>query len=220
MPGVKTISLSDTTNPHVPTGNEPGFDPIPAPAMTRRPGHLPAHFNGFLEGDGYISMEAEHFSAKTTTAMVEWLRIPNLGRTRSGMEASPLTTPSQTPRSGNPQLQYQVYLYDTGAMHVQAYFSPTLDFTGTGQLRYGISLDDETPQILNLAEGGTDRGVWDKWVADNIIIKTSEHHIGKAGVHLLRYWLVDPGVVLQKIVVDAGGVKPSYLGPPESLRAR
>ena len=28
------------------------------------------------------------------------------------------------------------------------------------------------------------------------------------------------GVVLQKIVVDAGGVKPSYLGPPESFMLR
>jgi len=34
----------------------------------------------------------------------------------------------------------------------------------------------------------------------------------------LEVWAVDPGVVLERIVVSHGPLLPSYLGPPESVR--
>jgi hypothetical protein len=42
------------------------------------------------------------------------------------------------------------------------------------------------------------------------------HNLSKAGYHTLKIWMVDPAAVLNKIVVDLGGLKPSYLGPPMS----
>ena len=54
--------------------------------------------------------------------------------------------------------------------------------------------------------------------ANLIKVLSSDHYISKPGKHVIKYWLVDPSVVLEKIVLDRGGVKPSYLGPPESYR--
>jgi len=69
---------------------------------------------------------------------------------------------------------------------------------------------------INKEDRNSISGVWNKWVADNIIIKTSTHKVKKPGKHVVKYWLVNSGLVLQKLVLDFGGLEPSYLGPPET----
>jgi len=103
-------------------------------------------------------------------------------------------------------------------MTVEAYISPTIDFTNSGGLRYAISFDNETPQVININVDKSEQA-WNKDVSNNIKILASKHHLDKAGRHVLKYWMVDPGVVLQKIVINAGGEKASYLGPPESYHS-
>ncbi|KAI9898859.1 hypothetical protein N3K66_005320 [Trichothecium roseum] len=46
---------------------------------------------------------------------------------------------------------------------------------------------------------------------------TTGHRVEGAGRHRLSVKLLMPGVVVQRVVVDLGGVRESYLGPPESL---
>ena len=112
--------------------------------------------------------------------------------------------------------EYEFYSYDSGKAKIQLYFSPTLNFLNLEEgLQYAVSIDDETPQVFSLNEPDSLR-IWEGWVANNIIIKTSEHDFNKTGRHLLRYWMISPGVILQKAVIDFGGLKPSYLGPPET----
>ena len=172
---------------------------------------------GFVEGDGYVSIEAEHFSRAVARPPIHWQVIPGFGRTLSGVTALPVTSPSQALGPDAPRLEYRVFLFDSGTVSVKLYVSPTLNYSGSSHgVRYAISFDDEPPQLVNTTADSSQAG-WEKAVADNIRILTTRHRLTRAGAHVLRFWLVDPGVVLQKLVVDAGGERPSYLGPPESF---
>ena len=132
------------------------------------------------------------------------------------MTAFPVTAPRQTPSGDGPHLDYRMFLFDSGDVAVRTIVSPTLDVHATG-LRYAVSFDDQPPQIVDVAADTTLRG-WETWVSDNAIVTVARHHLARAGTHVLRFWMVDPGVVLQKVVVERGRLSPSYLGPPESFR--
>ncbi len=190
--------------------------PVDNPALPK-----PDKVNGFVESNGYISIEASHYSKAVNKAPVKWVCIPNLGRTLSAVTPFPVTAQEQTPGGNGPHLEYKVYLFSAGKVKVSAYFSPTLKFHNK-VLRYAVSFDNGKPQEIdmnpnpNYADLNKDP-MWNKWVADNINIESSEFDISKPGEHTLKFWMVDPGIDLQKIVIDAGGVKQSYLGPPESF---
>ncbi|MEO5594093.1 MAG: glycosyl hydrolase 115 family protein, partial [Chitinophagaceae bacterium] len=174
--------------------------------------------NVFNERDGYVSIEAAHYTKAINSNGITWKILPDLGRTGSAVTPFPVTAANQTPGGTAPQLQYEICVAGSGTVKLQAYFSPTLNFNNDEGLKYAVSIDDEAPQIVVLNKEDNQQKIWAKWVADNIIIKTTTHTISKANQHVLRYWMVSPAVVLQKLVIDLGGVKESYLGPPETRR--
>ncbi len=181
----------------------------------------PEQVKGFVESNGYISVEAEHYTLAVDAPAVKWQIIPDLGKTLSAITPFPVTSPEQSPGGNSPHLEYKINVFDSGKVKISAYLSPTLNFQSTRGLRYGVSFDDETPQIVNIHEGDTIPDwkyprSWNEAVANNIKITVSEHVLQKPGEHILKFWMVDPGIVLQKLVVETGEVKPSYLGPPES----
>ncbi|MBV9880108.1 MAG: glycosyl hydrolase 115 family protein, partial [Gemmatirosa sp.] len=181
---------------------------------------------GFVEGAGYVSMEAEHYARAVGTGPTQWLRIPDLGRTLSGMTPASTIAPTQTPgAAASPRLEYRVFLFDSGAVKVRAYLSPTHNVLGaTHGLRYAMSFDDDKPVVVDIhadssSIGRTDGNrAWEQSVADNIKQFASQHTLAKPGAHVLKFWMVDPAVVLQKLVIETADLPQSYLGPPESFR--
>jgi hypothetical protein len=175
-----------------------------------------ASVRGFVEANGYVSIEAEHYTKKIDASAARWEKIPDYGRTLSSMSIFPVTSRSVT-APDSPCLEYQIYLFHAGPIEVEAILAPTLNFVPGRGLRYAISFDDQPPQIID-ALARSSLADWEKSVANSVRKVTSTHILAGPGYHTLKIWMVDPGVVLQKLVVDLGGVKPRYLGPPESYR--
>jgi hypothetical protein len=203
-----TFSISSTTGEEV----RVGVKALNPDQQTR------AGVKGYVESNGCISMEAAGFSRKTDHRGVFWREIPGLGKTVSGMTTFPVNRAGTLPVPGGACLEYDIHLFTAGTIQVIAYLSPTLNFNDAG-LRYAVSIDGGEPQIIDIHREYTNRD-WERWVSNNVIHSSSSHEIKKSGNHVLEFWSVDPGVVLQKIVVDTGGLKPSYLGPPQSYMKR
>ncbi|GAA3342145.1 glycosyl hydrolase 115 family protein [Amorphoplanes nipponensis] len=165
---------------------------------------------GFVEANGYVAMEADHYTGKVG----DWRLLPGIGKTGNGM----------TPLGGaGARLEYATTLTTTGPVKVTAVLSPRNNVHPTDGLKYAISLDDQPPQTVNVtqATGADDTTMnkqWERNTSDNVNRTTTTHTVTSAGVHTLKFWMVDPTVIVQRLEIDTGGVRYSYLGPPESRR--
>ena len=181
---------------------------------------LPAA-SGFIEDNGVVSIEAADYSRKFDSKDTRWIRVPNLGRTASSIIIEPVNAGRQVQDMKTPRLEYDFTVFEERNLKIEAYLSPTLNYRKDDGLKYAIAIDNGDPQIINVHEGdaGADWNYpdwWNKSVTDHIRKKQTEHKAIKPGKHTLKIWMVDPGIVFQKFVIDAGGLKPCYLGPPES----
>jgi hypothetical protein len=158
-----------------------------------------------------VAIEADHYSHKVGT----WQLLPGIGKTGNGM----------TPLGGDgARLDYTMTLTSSGPVTVTAYLSPRNNVLPTDGLKYAVSIDGATPQVVNVttATGANDTTMnrqWERNTSENINRTTTTHTVDRAGKHTLTFWMVDPTVIVQRLVVDTGGVQYSYLGPPESRRA-
>ena len=95
-----TVKLAGTTNEVIVKIN--AFNPT---GVTRDSLH------GFVEGEGFVSIEPEHFTKKTDAGDNRWIKIQDYGRTLSGMRATqPVDAPSAVPGKDSPCLEYRMYL--------------------------------------------------------------------------------------------------------------
>lgn len=186
---------------------------------------FPSSFtNGFVESDQHISIELEHWSSITNSSTANYQVIPGLSRTLSGVTLFPVTAPSQSTANA-PGLTYNLYTFSpasvTNITNITVVTTTSLNTIPERPLRYAIQLDDQPVKtvqyVIDQPAGALPLG-WTTAVANNAWYSTSNFTYSGPGEHTLKIWALEPGLVLNTAWVDLGGIRPSYLGPPESLR--
>ena len=148
--------------------------------------------------------------------------VPNLGRTGSSMIAEPVNSPKQELGTNNPSLEYEVFIFEKGVFNLTAFFSPTLNYQKDEGLLYAFSIDGGEPVIMNLHKDAIEADWtypdwWNNAVTENIMRQTVLEKELNPGLHTIKFIMIDPGLVFQKIVLTKNDVEAtSYLGPPES----
>jgi hypothetical protein len=174
---------------------------------------------GYVESGGLIAIEAEHFSKNNEEGERKWIKIDDYGLTLSGMRATaPANIPAATPKKDAPCLEYPVYLFSKGTVEINMVTSPLLNFIPNKDIKFAISFDDEEPKYVTNVPNDykINSPEWSKAVQDQARQSKIKMTVPEAGYHTLKIWMIDPGVVLEKIILNTGGLKPSYLGPKES----
>ncbi len=172
---------------------------------------------GFVEANGYVSIEAENFHRKEDRNGHRWEVIPQHGRTRSSISTFPISDTEFEDPAQSPYVEYDIYFFSTGEFEVHGLFAPSLNLVPGRGLRYAIGFGDDEPQMVDILEDLSSQA-WETAVSDGVRRSVSTHTIREPGLHTLRVYRVDPAVTLQKLIIDTGNLKPSYLGPPESQR--
>ena len=171
----------------------------------------------FQPSNGYVSMEAEHYYRAEASQGTQWSVYPYYGRTRSAVALTPYTQPV-----GNASLTYRFALPEgTQQVKVRIIVKSTLDFLNVGGHECLVSLDGGQPETINFNKTLLDKqpymySVFYPTIARRVIEKEVTLPVGKDGIHELTLRPQHPGLVFEKIVVDFGGYKPSYLFMNES----
>ena len=187
------------------------------------PGHVKTkELSGlFVEDNGYISINAENFHRKKDRNSFGWEITNDLGATGGSIGAYPFSAwpveqewVLEHDKQGA-YVEYDFYCFNTGWVDIYSYSLPTFPINSQRHCLYGISIDDGPPLIVNFATKLRSEK-WKQNVQRNQSENITKHFIKNSEKHTLKIWMIDTGVFIDKIIIDFGGLKKSYLGPQQT----
>ena len=189
-------------------------------------------------------IDACNYDRNIKTDRTSWIVLPDLGRGEACMGARPTSSQSY-PDGDGPRLEYDIKTDSEDSLTIAIGILPTQDVNPARGLRIGMMLDDGPLQIIDARRGLKDEfkeyteanlavskvlkplpkpkrmalnGFGARMrndVFDNLRWLDVTFEDVPAGKHVLKIVMIDPEIVLEKIVVNPDDNHYSYFGPPD-----
>lgn len=181
----------------------------------------------YMEENGYVSIPAADFHRKFESDDIKMSILPGLGFEGSSLQIGNPMAPLQKYRSSDvPRVEYDFYAFNAGIYDVYTYVLPTFPLHAerdyklpehtNSDTKYSIRIDDGS--ISTPSTSATEYSqIWYDSVLKNCRVNKSTLYVKKPGKHTLQIRCGDPGTVIQKIVIDMGSLKRSYMGPTNTI---
>lgn len=181
----------------------------------------------YVQHNGYVSIDAAGYHRKRENDAIRIIDIPNLGIENKAVQFGNPMMPKQNTRNGDvPCVEYDFYTFEQGSVDVYTYVLPTFVLSADRgysgheatniETQYGVCIDDGP--VMNPSTSSVEYAqIWYESCLKNCRVNKTTLHINEPGRHSIRILCGDAGTVLQKIVLDFGGLKRSYLGPEPTM---
>lgn len=181
----------------------------------------------YVQHNGYVSIDAAGYHRKRENDAIKIIDIPNLGIENKAVQFGNPMMPKQNTRNGDvPCVEYDFYTFEQGSVDVYTYVLPTFVLSADRgysgheatnlETQYGVCIDDGP--VMNPSTSSVEYAqIWYESCLKNCRVNKTTLHINEPGRHSIRILCGDAGTVLQKIVLDFGGLKRSYLGPEPTM---
>jgi hypothetical protein len=178
-------------------------------------------YNGFVENNGMVSIHAKNFSRQKNRALYQWKPLNGLGYSGSVLQVLPLTvqgkvsTDADFIEKDHSFVEYDFYTFSSAVPFVYILSLPTHPINNNYGVRYAVSIDDGPIKVIDTKTFGRSEE-WKQNVLRNRAERKIEMSLLRPGKHVLKIYCVDPGVILDEIRIDLGGLKKAYSTIPET----
>ncbi|MDE5997070.1 MAG: glycosyl hydrolase 115 family protein [Muribaculaceae bacterium] len=193
------------------------------------------------------SIPAIKFNRNSGANGVNWIVLPDLGRGDGCMGIDKVTAESSSIEANAPTLEYDINLAESDSVRFAIGILPTQDVDPARGLRIAVQLNDGKTEVIdarrglvdtfdeytpanlknskklkplpqrgNMALNGYGRGMRNE-VFDNIRWLEVSFPTDKIGTNILKLKMIDPEIVIERIVVNPDNSRYSYFGPPEKF---